>query len=76
MSLLAVRLAPIFTERARRSAKRRSLVAGAITDLYTNMQMIKQFAAEESEAGAIRRIIGKSIETQQSEQRIYRTARS
>ncbi|MGO6967050.1 ABC transporter ATP-binding protein [Rhizobium leguminosarum] len=72
--LLAVRLAPIFTERARRSAKRRSLIAGAITDLYTNMQMVKQFAAEESEAGTIRGIIGKSIETQQSEQRIYRTA--
>ncbi|MBY3182205.1 ABC transporter ATP-binding protein [Rhizobium laguerreae] len=72
--LLAVRLAPIFTERARRSAKRRSLIAGAITDLYTNMQMVKQFAAEDSEAGTIRGIIGKSIETQQSEQRIYRTA--
>ncbi|WP_431674529.1 ABC transporter ATP-binding protein [Rhizobium leguminosarum] len=72
--LLAVRLAPIFTERARRSAKRRSLIGGAITDLYTNMQMVKQFAAEESEAGTIRGIIGKSIETQQSEQRIYRTA--
>ncbi|MBY5736035.1 ABC transporter ATP-binding protein [Rhizobium leguminosarum] len=72
--LLAVRLAPVFTERARRSAKRRSLIAGAITDLYTNMQMVKQFAAEDSEAGTIRGIIGKSIETQQSEQRIYRTA--
>ncbi|MBY3043358.1 ABC transporter ATP-binding protein [Rhizobium leguminosarum] len=72
--LLAVRLAPIFTERVRRSAKRRSLIAGAITDLYTNMQMVKQFAAEDSEAGTIRGIIGKSIETQQSEQRIYRTA--
>ncbi|MEI1249335.1 ABC transporter ATP-binding protein [Rhizobium aouanii] len=72
--LLAVRLAPIFTERARRSAKRRSLIAGAITDLYTNMQMVKQFAAEDSEAGTIRGIIGKSIETQQSEQRIYRTS--
>ncbi|MCA2408977.1 ABC transporter ATP-binding protein [Rhizobium leguminosarum bv. viciae 248] len=72
--LLAVRLAPIFTERARRSAKRRSLIAGAITDLYTNIQMVKQFAAEDSEAGTIRGIIGKSIETQQSEQRIYRTA--
>jgi len=72
--LLAVKLAPIFTERSRRSAKRRSLVAGAITDLYTNMQMVKQFAAEDSEAGTIRGIIGKSIKTQQSEQRIYRTA--
>lgn len=72
--LLAVRLAPVFTERARRSAKRRSLISGAITDLYANMQMVKQFAAEDSEAGAIRGIIGKAIKAQQSEQRIYRTA--
>ena len=51
---LAIRMAPIFVERSRNTAKQRSLVAGAITDLYTNMQMIKQFAAEDSEAGAIR----------------------
>ncbi|MBB3655614.1 ATP-binding cassette subfamily B protein/ATP-binding cassette subfamily B multidrug efflux pump [Rhizobium sp. BK650] len=69
-----VRIVPIFAERARRTAKQRSLVAGAITDLYTNMQMIKQFAAEDSEAGAIRRIIEKNVRTQHSEQRIYRSS--
>ncbi|MGV2103486.1 ABC transporter ATP-binding protein [Rhizobium sp. 21-4511-3d] len=72
--LLAIRMAPVFAERSRRSAKQRSIVAGAITDLYTNMQMIKQFAAEDSEAGAIRRIIGKSVRIQHEEQRIYRTS--
>ncbi|MBB4569256.1 ATP-binding cassette subfamily B protein/ATP-binding cassette subfamily B multidrug efflux pump [Rhizobium leucaenae] len=61
---LAVRLVPTFAERSRRSAKQRSLVSGAITDLYSNMQMIKQFAAEDSEAGAIRRIIQKAVWTQ------------
>ncbi|PDS77915.1 ABC transporter ATP-binding protein [Rhizobium sp. L43] len=71
---LAIRMAPTFAERSRSTAKQRSLVAGAITDLYTNMQMIKQFAAEDSEAGAIRRIIQKSMQTQHSEQRIYRTS--
>ena len=71
---LAVRLAPIFVERSRKTAKQRSLLAGAITDLYTNMQMIKQFAAEDSEAGAIRRIIAKTIQTQHREQRVYRTS--
>ncbi|MBA5802701.1 ABC transporter ATP-binding protein [Rhizobium changzhiense] len=71
---LAIRMAPNFAERSRRTAKQRSLVAGAITDLYTNMQMIKQFAAEDSEAGAIRRVIQKSVQTQHSEQRIYRTS--
>ncbi|MGN8171861.1 ABC transporter ATP-binding protein [Agrobacterium sp. 22117] len=70
----AVRIVPIFAESARRTAKQRSLLAGAITDLYTNMQMIKQFAAEDSEAGAIRRAILKAVKTQQREQRVYRTS--
>ncbi|MBY5519621.1 ABC transporter ATP-binding protein [Rhizobium leguminosarum] len=72
--VFTARIVPTFVERSRRTAKQRSLVAGAITDLYTNMQMIKQFAAEDSEAGAIRRIIGKAVETQHSEQRIYRSS--
>ncbi len=70
----AARVVPTFAERSRRTAKQRSLVAGAITDLYTNMQMIKQFAAEDSEAGAIRRIIQKTVQTQHNEQRIYRSS--
>jgi ATP-binding cassette subfamily B multidrug efflux pump len=70
----AARVVPTFAERSRRTAKQRSLVAGAITDLYTNMHMIKQFAAEDSEAGAIRGTIQKAVQTQQSEQRIYRTS--
>nr|WP_210278136.1 ABC transporter ATP-binding protein [Phyllobacterium myrsinacearum] len=71
---LAVRLAPTFAERSRRTAKQRSLVAGTITDLYSNIQTIKQFAAEDSEAGAIRRILQKAVRTQHEEQRIYRTS--
>ncbi|WP_457585160.1 ABC transporter ATP-binding protein [Ensifer canadensis] len=71
---LAIKMAPIFVERSRSTAKQRSLMAGAITDLYTNMQMVKQFAAEDSEAGAIRRIIHKTIQAQHREQRIYRTS--
>jgi len=72
--VLAVKMAPTFAERSRRTAKQRSLVAGAITDLYSNMQMIKQFAAEDSEAGAIRDIIKNSVQTQHKEQRVYRTS--
>jgi ATP-binding cassette subfamily B protein/ATP-binding cassette subfamily B multidrug efflux pump len=71
---LAVKVAPIFTERSRRTAKRRSLIAGTINDLYSNMPMIKQFAAEDSEAGAIRRVLQNAVTTQHSEQRIYRTS--
>jgi len=70
----AVRIVPIFAESARRTAKQRSLLAGAITDLYTNMPMIKQFAAEDSESGAIRRAILNTVKTQQREQRVYRTS--
>ncbi|MFT4183408.1 MAG: ABC transporter ATP-binding protein [Rhizobium sp.] len=69
-----IRIVPIFVERSRRTAKQRSLVAGAITDLYTNMQMIKQFAAEDSEAGTIRRTIETAVQTQHNEQRIYRSS--
>ncbi|CAN7643819.1 ABC transporter ATP-binding protein [Neorhizobium sp. LjRoot104] len=71
---LAVKMAPIFTERSRRTAKRRSLIAGTINDLYSNMPMIKQFAAEDSEAGAIRSVLQSAVTTQHSEQRIYRTS--
>lgn len=71
---LAVRLAPVFTERSRRSATQKSIVSGAITDLYSNMHMIKQFAAEDTEAGSIRRIIDKAVLTQQKEQRVYRAS--
>lgn len=72
--VLAVKMAPIFTERSRRTAKLRSLIAGTVNDLYGNMQMIKQFAAEDSEAGAIRRVLQNAVNTQHSEQRIYRTS--
>ncbi|KGD94040.1 ABC transporter ATP-binding protein [Rhizobium sp. YS-1r] len=72
--VLAVKMAPIFTERSRRTAKLRSLIAGTVNDLYGNMQMIKQFAAEDSEAGAIRRVLQNAVNTQHGEQRIYRTS--
>ncbi|SEI19999.1 ATP-binding cassette, subfamily B/ATP-binding cassette, subfamily B, multidrug efflux pump [Rhizobium tibeticum] len=71
---LAVKMAPVFAERSRNTARQRSLVAGATTDLYANMHMIKQFAAEDSEADAIRGVIGKAVSTQHKEQRIYRSS--
>lgn len=72
--LLAIKMAPIFTERSRRTAKLRSLIAGTVNDLYGNMQMIKQFAAEDSEAGAIRRVLQNAVSTQHSEQRVFRAS--
>ncbi|WP_342242861.1 ABC transporter ATP-binding protein, partial [Ensifer sp. OTU672] len=45
----------------------------AMTDIYGNIQMVKQFAAEDTEAGALRKIMARAVNTQHHEQRIYRT---
>ena len=71
---VAVVAVPRFSERSRRTARTRSLVVGAMTDLYSNIQMVKLFAAEDSEAGAMRTIMVKAIETQQRERRIHLTS--
>ncbi|CDZ48063.1 ABC transporter ATP-binding protein [Neorhizobium galegae] len=71
--VIAVIAVPHFTERSRRSARQRSLVVGSMTDLYSNIQMVKQFAAEDSEAGALRNVFANVVETQQKERRIYLT---
>ncbi|HEV7308119.1 ABC transporter ATP-binding protein [Ensifer sp.] len=71
--LFTIKVVPDFVERARRSAKQNSLISGAMTDLYGNIQMVKQFAAEDSEAGALRKIMSKAVGTLHHEQRIYRT---
>jgi ATP-binding cassette subfamily B multidrug efflux pump len=67
---------PRYSERSRRSARTRSLVVGAMTDLYSNIQMVKLFAAEDSEAGAMRTIMANAIDAQQRERRIYLTTDS
>ncbi|MEH0295711.1 ABC transporter ATP-binding protein [Agrobacterium sp. CCNWLW71] len=70
IALIAV---PHFSERSSRSAQARSLAVGAMTDLYANIQLVKLFAAEDSEAGAIRNVMTNAIETQQKERRIFLT---
>ncbi|KXG83886.1 ABC transporter ATP-binding protein [Agrobacterium bohemicum] len=71
--LIAVLAVPKFSKFAQRSAKKRSLLVGSMTDLYSNIQMVKQFAAEDSEAGALRKVFSEVIETQQKERRVYLT---
>lgn len=73
---IAVIAVPNYAERSRRSARARSLVVGAMTDLYSNIQMVKLFAAEDSEAGAIRTVMGNVIDTQQRERRVLLTTDS
>ena len=64
---------PKFAARSKKVASARSRISGTLTDLYTNMGMVKQFAAEDSEAGALGRVMEKSIETRQQENRLYVT---
>ena len=71
--LIAVLAVPKFSKFAQRSAKKRSLLVGSMTDLYSNIQMVKQFAAEDSEAGTLRNVFSEVIETQQKERRVYLT---
>ncbi|MCV3242332.1 ABC transporter ATP-binding protein [Mesorhizobium sp. ZC-5] len=73
---LAVVAVPQYSSRSRRTARARSLVVGAMTDLYSNIQMVKLFAAEDSEAGTMRSFMGDVIETQQRERRIHLTTDS
>jgi ABC-type multidrug transport system fused ATPase/permease subunit len=70
---IAVVAVPHYSARSRRSARTRSLIVGAMTDLYSNIQMVKLFAAEDSEAGAMRTFMGNAIAAQQRERRVYLT---
>jgi ATP-binding cassette, subfamily B, multidrug efflux pump len=73
---ITMRAVPLFSERSKRSARQRSLVVGAMTDLYSNIQMVKHFAAEDSEAGALRKVFGEAIDSQQKERRVYLATRT
>ncbi|MBY3425242.1 ABC transporter ATP-binding protein [Rhizobium laguerreae] len=64
---------PHFSERSRRSARERSLVVGAMTDLYANILTVKLFGAENDEADNLRSFLEKSISTQQHERRVFLT---
>jgi ABC-type multidrug transport system fused ATPase/permease subunit len=69
-ALVAHLAIPKFSDTARASAKARSRLVGSMTDLYSNIQTVKLFAAEDSEAGALRKAIGRSMTTQYQERRV------
>ncbi|GAA0784246.1 ABC transporter ATP-binding protein [Roseibium denhamense] len=62
---------PTYMQRSQKVAAANSRATGAMTDVYSNIQMVKLFAAEDSEAGAIRKVIGETIDTRHSENRAY-----
>ncbi|MEM7710222.1 MAG: ABC transporter ATP-binding protein, partial [Pseudomonadota bacterium] len=69
--LLAWYAVPVYAARSRKVAAATSRATGAMTDVYSNIAMVKLFAAEDSEAGAIRSVIGETIDTQHRENRAY-----
>ncbi|GAK68744.1 putative ABC transporter ATP-binding/permease protein [Agrobacterium rubi TR3 = NBRC 13261] len=68
---MSILVSPRFAKLSAKSARRRSLLVGTMADLYSNMQMVKQFAAEDSEAGALRRTFADAVKAQHRERRVY-----
>ena len=69
--LLAWKVVPAFIARSSRVAEASSRATGAMTDIYSNITTVKLFAAEDSEAGAVRTVMQDTIDTQHQEQRYY-----
>jgi ABC-type multidrug transport system fused ATPase/permease subunit len=69
-ALVAHLAIPKFSDTARASAKARSRLMGQMTDLYSNIQTVKLFAAEDSEAGALRKAIDRSLTAQYRERQV------
>ncbi|MEO0979734.1 MAG: ABC transporter ATP-binding protein [Pseudomonadota bacterium] len=70
-SVVAWLAIPTYMQRSAKVAAANSRATGAMTDVYSNIAMVKLFAAEDSEAGAIRKVIGETIDTRHSENRSY-----
>ncbi len=71
-NLLIARYAiPVYMQRSSKVAAANSRTTGAMTDIYSNIAMVKLFAAEDSEAGAIRKVIAETISTRHGENRSY-----
>ena len=68
---LAWRAVPLFLARSGKVAGATARATGAMTDVYSNIALVKLFAAERGEADAIRSVIGETIATQHAENRAY-----
>ena len=72
--LLAWKVIPIYMKKSAKVAKASSRATGAMTDVYSNIAMIKAYSAETSEADAIREVIRDTIDTEHQESRFYTLA--
>jgi ABC-type multidrug transport system fused ATPase/permease subunit len=68
LSWLAV---PAYARLSKRVAAANSRATGAMTDVYGSIRAVKIFAAEGTEAGAIRSVIGDTVSTQHAESRLF-----
>ena len=68
---LARKVVPVYIERASRVAAASSRAVGVMTDIYGNIATVKLFAAEDSEAGAVRSAIQETVDTQHRENRYH-----
>ena len=62
---------PVYARLSKRVAAASSRATGAMTDVYGNIRAVKLFAAEGTEAGAIRSVIGDTVSTQHAESRAF-----
>ena len=69
--LLAWKVVPAYISLSSRVAEAYSRATGAMTDIFGNITTVKLFAAEDSEAGAVRTVMQDTINTQHREQRYY-----
>lgn len=69
--LLSYQAIPRFAELAKHSAKARSEVVGAMTDIYAHMHTIKIFASEQEEDDTLRQSFDRSLQKQQIERRSF-----
>ena len=70
-ALLAWKVVPVYIERSSRVAEVESRSVGTMTDIYGNIATVKLFAAEDSEADAVRAVIGETIDARHRENRYY-----
>ena len=62
---------PVFLERSKFAARASSRAVGVMADVYSNIQTVKLYAAEDSEAGTIRDTINENVETQHALNRSF-----
>jgi ATP-binding cassette subfamily B multidrug efflux pump len=69
--LIAWLAVPRYIALSSETARTQSRATGAMTDIYSNIQMVKLFAAEDSEAGAVRNVLGEVVETELAQRRTF-----